>query len=286
MPPVADPVVDATALPVLLPRIEHAGRFAAARDVPFHAHPGAELVLVTEGACQSETCIGGTRFPGRQGTLFVQPANVPHDQRNLKFTRTTYVVFFALPAQFDATARIIQIPDRDPIGAWMEQICDFSATGDSADGRVASALLFACLERLHSLEHRRQTSDAFPPALARAVAKLEANLTTPFQAGELARHAGLSMSHMNTLFRRHLGRSPLRYQQDRRLGRARMLLLGPYARVNEVAAACGYDDANYFVRLFTRQFGVSPGEWRKRQEGRGGLILPAATSLQNARGDI
>ena len=266
MPPVADPVVDATALPVLLPRIEHAGRFAAARDVPFHAHPGAELVLVTEGACQSETCIGGTRFPGRQGTLFVQPANVPHDQRNLKFTRTTYVVFFALPAQFDATARIIQIPDRDPIGAWMEQICDLSAGNDPAAGRMAGALLFACLERLNELEHRWQIRDALPPSLARAVAQIETAPAVPFHARELACRAGLSVSHMNMLFRKHLGCSPLRYLQERRLSRARTLLLGPYARVNEVAAACGYADTNYFVRLFTRQSGVSPGTWRREQE--------------------
>ena len=253
---------DMTALPVLLPRIEHADRFAATRDVSFHTHPGPELVLVTEGVCQCEAGMGGVKLSGRKGTLFVLPGNIPHDQRNLKFTRTTYAVFFALPVQFDATPRTIQIPDADPFCDWMEQICDCSANDDLTDGHVAGALLFACLERLNAMERRKQARDALPPALARVLAHLETNLTAPFCAEDLARRAGLSVSHMNTLFRKHLDRSPLRYLQERRLGRARTLLLGPYARVNEVAAVCGYADTNYFVRLFTRQFGVSPGVWR------------------------
>ena len=130
---------------------------------------------------------------------------------------------------------------------------------------MASALLFACLERLNVLECRKLSRDALPPALVRALAHLEAHPATPFCAAALARHAGLSISHMNTLFRNQLGCSPLRYLQDRRLDRARTLLLGPYARVNEVAAVCGYEDTNYFVRLLTRRFGVSPGVWRKQQ---------------------
>ena len=262
---------DTAALPVLLPRIDHADRFAAARDVGVHQHQGPELVLVTEGACTCESGVDGVRRSGRSGTLFVFPGGCPHDQRNLTFTRTTFVVFVDQPAQFDATARTILLPDADPVGIWMEQICDCSARAAVAGERVAGALLFACLERLNALERRQQARAALPPGLARALAHLESSQTAPFSAGELARRSGLSVSHMNALFREHLGRSPLHVQQEQRLHRASTLLLGPYARVNEVAAECGYADANYFVRLFTRRFGVSPGVWRKQQANGGGV---------------
>jgi AraC-like DNA-binding protein len=249
-------------VPVVLPEIEHAGRFAARRDVPPHTHPGVELVLVTDGAC---TCSSGATLAGRKGSIFVLPAGVPHDQRNQGFTRTTYVVFFARPGQFDPAPRVIQVPAHDPILDWIEHLCDLSTGDDPAERTAASALLFACLERLNALERRSRTRDALHPALACAAGFLEEHATATVAAQALARHAGVSVSHLNALFRAQLGCSPLRYQQERRLRRAQALLLGPYARVNEVAAACGYEDTNYFVRLFTRSFGVSPGAWRQRR---------------------
>ncbi|MEI8243810.1 MAG: AraC family transcriptional regulator [bacterium] len=257
----------AAALPVLLPVVEHAGRFAASRDVPYHAHPGVELVLVTEGDCECGARTGA-RLPGRKGSMFVLPAREAHNQRNRGFTRTTFVVFFAQPVQFDATPRVIQVPGRDPIESWMEQLCDLPTDDDPAGRTAACALLYACLERLSALERRNRTRDALHPGLARAVAHIEVHLTGAFAAGDLARQAGLSTSHLNALFRQQLGCAPLRFQQERRMRRAQALLLGPYARVNEVAAACGYEDANYFVRLFTRLVGASPGAWRNKR-GRG-----------------
>jgi len=260
----ASPTSGAALWPVLLPRIDFAGRFAAVRNVPFHAHAGAELVLVTKGACQIEIRSEGARLSGCSGTLFVLPANIPHNQRTLQFTRTSFVVFHARPAQFDAAARIVPIPEGDPIHAWMDQICDLATEDDHADGQVAGAVLFACLERLQALEHRDRLRHALPTGLSRLIEQLERQAAEPFRADAVARRAGLSVSHMNLLFRRHLGCSPLRYLQERRLHRARALLRGTYARVNEVAAVCGYEDANYFIRLFTRQFGVSPGVWQKK----------------------
>lgn len=264
----ASPVRETASTPVPLPSIEHVGRFAAKRDVSHHTHPGPELVFVTEAACHCEAGTGGW-LPGRKGTMFVMPADVPHAQRNLGFTRTTYVVFFAPPSLFDTAMRTIQVPVGDPLEAWMEQLCDLAMENDPAESATAGALLLVCLTRLSTLENRVQARKALHPTVARAVAHLEAHLTAAFRAEEVARSAGASVSHMNALFRKHLGRSPLRYQQERRLRRAQSLLLGPYARVNEVAAACGYDDTNYFVRLFTREFGAPPGAWRKRQAAPG-----------------
>ena len=251
-------------LPGLLPKLEHAGRFASARHVPFHTHPGPELVLVTKGACTCDIA-AGPRLTGRRGTLFILPGTVAHSQRNLEFARTTFVVFSAPAILFDSTPRMIQVPAGNQLETWIEQLCDLAAEHPGSGEAVTGALLYTCFARLHELEHRQQARDKLHPSLAKAAAHIEAHLTDPFRAAELARRSGVSVSHMNTLFRKHLGCSPLTYQRNRRLSRAQALLLGPYARVNEVALACGYEDANYFIRLFSRQFGLSPTSWRNQR---------------------
>ncbi len=54
----------------------------------------------------------------------------------------------------------------------------------------------------------------------------------------------------------------MQYLQRLRLDRACWHLANPYLRVHEVAAASGYEDENYFARLFRKRFGLAPGRWR------------------------
>ena len=51
---------------------------------------------------------------------------------------------------------------------------------------------------------------------------------------------------------------------------AKRLLTETDARIYEIAAAVGYEDAFYFSRLFKRLTGVSPMDWRNIAAQRGG----------------
>ncbi|GEM_PF-6267562 len=52
------------------------------------------------------------------------------------------------------------------------------------------------------------------------------------------------------------------------MAHARELLLNRYMSVGEVAARCGYEDANYFTRLFHKIHHCPPGEYRIIVESR------------------
>ena len=49
-----------------------------------------------------------------------------------------------------------------------------------------------------------------------------------------------------------------------RLHHAKELLAGTSRRLYEIANAVGYGDGKYFVKLFTREVGLSPREYRGR----------------------
>jgi AraC-like DNA-binding protein len=82
-------------------------------------------------------------------------------------------------------------------------------------------------------------------------------------ADELSAAAHTSYSHLSTLFRAAFGCGPMRFHLNHRMERAETLLQNPYISVGEVAAQLGFDDANYFVRLFRQTHGLSPNRWRK-----------------------
>ena len=48
---------------------------------------------------------------------------------------------------------------------------------------------------------------------------------------------------------------------------AQTLLLGSEMSIQEIAQAVGMDDSSYFIRLFKKQIGFTPQEYRKRLIG-------------------
>lgn len=96
------------------------------------------------------------------------------------------------------------------------------------------------------------------PVVADVLTYLEAHLSTEVTSATLAAHAGYTIQHLNRLFRRQLGDTPLRIHASMRLDRAVVLLASGERTVKAVAHAVGFADPAYFSRQFTASFGRSP----------------------------
>ena len=123
-------------------------------------------------------------------------------------------------------------------------------------------MLLTLLRRIGDLDAANGSRSILHPAVRLAQAHLETNLTQSQTLASVARTAGVSASHLSALFAAQCGVGPMRYLQRLRLERACWLLANPYLRIHEVAEACGYEDVNYFTRVFRRSLGLSPGRWR------------------------
>ena len=75
---------------------------------------------------------------------------------------------------------------------------------------------------------------------------------------DLAELVHLSEDRFNHLFKECLGLSPLQYINDLRLNRAMDLLKKGRCSASEAAGMVGFEDYNYFGRIFRRKFGVTP----------------------------
>ncbi|ASY59139.1 AraC family transcriptional regulator [Sinorhizobium sp. CCBAU 05631] len=90
-----------------------------------------------------------------------------------------------------------------------------------------------------------------------------ANLEKPLPVEELARVSGLSRAHFSRVFAASEGMPPAEFVLQKRLQRAvKLLTKTADLPVKEVAILSGFDDPNYFAKVFRRVFGASPTEFR------------------------
>jgi transcriptional regulator GlxA family with amidase domain len=102
------------------------------------------------------------------------------------------------------------------------------------------------------------------PHLDRALAAMEGNLEEPWPISRIARAAGVSTRHLQTLFHGYLGVSPYDHYQALRLNRARRLLIETRTPVLEIAELSGFASAASFTRAYRRRHGETPRETRGR----------------------
>jgi AraC family transcriptional regulator len=86
-----------------------------------------------------------------------------------------------------------------------------------------------------------------------------------FDLTTLANSVGLSPYHFSRAFKQSTGLPPHRYQIKLRIERAMDLLANSRLSISDVAAAVGYDDQGQLARLFRREVGVTPSQYRRER---------------------
>jgi AraC-like DNA-binding protein len=98
-----------------------------------------------------------------------------------------------------------------------------------------------------------------------AVAYLQCHYNQPLDMGKLTKLCRVSRPYFYALFRQETGMTSQQYLCRLRIERARRLLLFSTKSVAEIGIAVGWSDPFHFSRIFTRETGVSPAKFRKRQ---------------------
>lgn len=99
----------------------------------------------------------------------------------------------------------------------------------------------------------------------RACRFIEAHLTERLTPQLIASHAYISVPHLNRMFHAELGKTVMKYVQERRLETARSLLRETDLPIHRVSTVSGFLHHAHFCRVFLEQTGTSPVEYRRRQ---------------------
>lgn len=151
------------------------------------------------------------------------------------------------------------------LGLYVEHLHGLSTAGLQIFSRVSSIeeLLPACgewIEQLSALSASKHKDD-LPPVLQRALQYIDQHYSHPLQLSDAADHVNVSPSYLSSLFSKHLRRSFIDHLTDIRMEKAKRLLCEQNQSIKSISRMVGYQDPNYFSRLFKKYTGQAPSEY-------------------------
>ena len=75
----------------------------------------------------------------------------------------------------------------------------------------------------------------------------------------------MNKSYFCRRFKLITGKTPISYVNDYRLAKAFSLLTTTDMTTSQIAIITGFTDSNYFTRVFTRHYSISPSKIRSKE---------------------
>jgi AraC-like DNA-binding protein len=93
---------------------------------------------------------------------------------------------------------------------------------------------------------------------------IQDNLTKKISIRDISASLGVSIRRLTGAFKQTNGVSVNQFIINTRLQQASSLLTKTDRSLNDIATAVGYEDSNYFCRVFKRRMGMTPSEFRRK----------------------
>ena len=107
-------------------------------------------------------------------------------------------------------------------------------------------------------------SDPIQNELADAVAWFSENYNRDISIAEYAKTHHISTNYFIRSLKQYIGMTPKQYILSVRMTNAQMLLENSSNSIQEIASFVGYTDALYFGRIFKRETGMTPSQYRRQ----------------------
>jgi AraC-like DNA-binding protein len=149
----------------------------------------------------------------------------------------------------------VYVKEKDLLENEIKQICI------SSKDKILScvSIMNICADYI-SLSNRLNLSDK---NLAEAVKKhINQNYHTKITLDMLCSLFFYSKPTIMNAFKKTFGNTISEYLLETRLTHANKLLSGTTSTIHQVSQQCGFSDQNYFTKVFTKEFGVTPSQYR------------------------
>lgn len=111
--------------------------------------------------------------------------------------------------------------------------------------------------------HININTNNFIPEITAVLDDMKLHFAENKDINDFAKICNLSPSRFAHLFVKKVGVSPYKYLLNLRIKQAKYLLLNTNLSVSNISKSVGYHDSLYFSRVFKKNVGVSPSQFRK-----------------------
>lgn len=102
-----------------------------------------------------------------------------------------------------------------------------------------------------------------PADIEKALTYIKENFAHPLNIDDISEYSGLSKSYLTKKFKRTTGSTPVNYLNEYRIEKGIYLLQHTQKTIKEISAEVGFNDPNYFCKVFRKKTGISPGLFQK-----------------------
>lgn len=259
---------------------------------PRHSHDYVEMIYMCSGHTV-HTIDGGDPITLKTGELLIFGRNTSHAiaQANAGDIAVNFIV---LPPFFDTAFAMVgadnvlgqfllnilregeasirylhfKVADVLPVQNLLENMI-WSLVNEMPNHRRINQNTMALLF-LQLLNHTEQMSVAQSPGYGQAIVvevlrEIEENYPRASLA-PIAERYNVSTAYISALVRKATGHTFKTLLQNKRMDKAAQLLRQSALPVEDILAAVGYSNSSYFYRLFRTVYGMTPAEYRAKQE--------------------
>ncbi len=216
-----------------------------------------ELEVTLPDGIQTATAGTVLIFPPRNSYRYTYRGQEPLHYLWAHFTGS-YVARFLEECDLHPLPLFRAAGDSRPVA---EQFWHMLSVSDSDSPRLRQEM--ACAMEQLILTTARAVSVTKKQPLARSLHRMHSSFREDLRIPQLAAMENLSHSRYIVLFRQQTGVSPTAYLIGLRMEHACHLLLNTDMSIKQIGISVGYEDPQFFSKLFKKHIGVSPLQYRK-----------------------
>lgn len=238
-------------------------------DFPQHWHEHTELHYIFKGNCRLK--YGESVFDLGEGDLAVINGNELH--RGIEGC-CDYICIIVPPSFFEQNHAIFEKVVRgEYISEVIGKIYESHMRGEGVDLLEIKGNMYFLISHLVRNYTVKTLGDntysGYVNKLNRvnkAIKHISGNYDKPLSTKTLAAMLHLSEGYFCQIFKEITGKTAMEYLNSLRIDKAEKLLRKTEMTVSEIAYCCGFEDANYFSRIYKKIKGVSPLSVRQRTD--------------------
>ena len=122
------------------------------------------------------------------------------------------------------------------------------------------------LELTEAVRRSRLNLGSYSMPIRRIVEHIQLNYSQKLSLSDLAAISHQSESYLSKTFKKEVGANISQYIERLRCEKAAEMLRAGRSAIQEISSYVGYEDNNYFVKVFRKQFGMTPTDYRASQD--------------------
>lgn len=258
-------------------------------ELPYHFHEWYEIVYVYRG--EGKIFINQTIYNMKKGDIFLIPGNTLHHSIPNRDNPVTSTAIFFNPILisnrisgdgfdflhvFDKASRFnlfkskLNSQQQDMIVDMIEMMItelNSEKLGYKSGVLVELQRLLLYLARMTNDEeafHKNFNEFSGPSWLQEVLTHIEENYTRDISLQSLSALGNVSTAHLSRVFKQVTGLNIVKYIIQKRIIKAKELLLNTEDKISSVALQCGFDSLPHFYRTFKEAVGATPTDFRNK----------------------